>query len=221
MQYQYWGKINVPKMFGPRYNRVNIFYSSPEYYTDMKNAETVKWQQQESEISTTAKDVTNEIPSWSIKSDDFFPYADCEHCYWTGYFTSRATLKRLERVSSSFLLAARQIESLPNASGSNDDQCLDDSKIDDCPCGKRPLYELEDALGVAQHHDAVSGTAKQHVAFDYARRLHSGISRAERFLVKTLRQVVLHPSDVGKYLQDLSFCQLLNETICDVSQVSS
>jgi len=29
-------------------------------------------------------------------------------------------------------------------------------------------------MGVAQHHDAVSGTAKQHVTFDYAKRLSHG-----------------------------------------------
>jgi len=29
-------------------------------------------------------------------------------------------------------------------------------------------------MGVAQHHDAVSGTSKQHVANDYAKRLYIG-----------------------------------------------
>lgn len=32
----------------------------------------------------------------------------------------------------------------------------------------------EKAMAVAQHHDAVSGTEKQHVANDYARRLANG-----------------------------------------------
>ena len=32
-------------------------------------------------------------------------------------------------------------------------------------------------MGVAQHHDAVSGTAKQHVTFDYAKRLSRGRCR--------------------------------------------
>ena len=34
-------------------------------------------------------------------------------------------------------------------------------------------------MGVAQHHDAVSGTEKQEVAFDYAQRLSNGISIAK------------------------------------------
>lgn len=31
------------------------------------------------------------------KTDDFFPYADTEYGYWTGYFTSRVNLKHYIR----------------------------------------------------------------------------------------------------------------------------
>jgi lysosomal alpha-mannosidase len=34
-------------------------------------------------------------------------------------------------------------------------------------------------MGIAQHHDAVSGTEKQEVAFDYAQRLSQGVDVAE------------------------------------------
>ena len=37
---------------------------------------------------------------------------------------------------------------------------------------------LGEAMGLAQHHDAVSGTEKQEVAFDYAMRLADGIDSA-------------------------------------------
>ena len=40
------------------------------------------------------------------------------------------------------------------------------------------LFEGE-PMGVAQHHDAVSGTEKQEVAFDYAQRLSDGIDVAQ------------------------------------------
>lgn len=32
-------------------------------------------------------------------------------------------------------------------------------------------------MGIVQHHDAVSGTERQHVADDYAQRLSYGIDR--------------------------------------------
>ena len=38
---------------------------------------------------------------------------------------------------------------------------------------------LRRAMGVAQHHDAVSGTSKQHVADDYAKRLAVGAAECQ------------------------------------------
>ncbi|KAF6160103.1 hypothetical protein GIB67_018883 [Kingdonia uniflora] len=116
--------------------RVNALYSTPSIYTDSKYA-------------------TKE--SWPIKTDDFFPYADRENAYWTGYFTSRPALKRYVRMMSGYYLAARQLEYFKgrSSSGPNTDT-------------------LADALAIAQHHDAVSGTSQQHVANDYEKRLSMG-----------------------------------------------
>lgn len=41
-----------------------------------------------------------------------------------------------------------------------------------------PVELLERAMGVVQHHDGVSGTERQHVAYDYAKRLAIGIDEA-------------------------------------------
>ena len=83
-----------------------------------------------------------------------------------------------------------------------------------------PLFDLEDASGIAQHHDAVSGTAKQHVANDYTKRLQSGINKAASFIeAKIKRLILVNASDGGSILDNLSYCQFVNETICDVSQV--
>jgi hypothetical protein len=198
MNYQLWGLIDTSALFGPKFERVNMFYSTPEYYTKMKYRETIQ-------ARKTAAETNRKSPvQWSVKSDDFFPYSDCAHCFWTGYFTSRAAFKRLERVASSFLLAARQIAAVPTStvvSGENDE----------------PLYELDDALGVAQHHDAVSGTGKQHVADDYSKRVQSGINTASDFVSYKLKAIMLNASETD--LPNLSFCQLLNETICHVSEV--
>ena len=52
--------------------------------------------------------------TWSSKTDDFFPYAHHPHGFWTGYFTSRAALKRYERHSNNILQATRQFNALAN-----------------------------------------------------------------------------------------------------------
>ena len=181
MTYQRWNQIDVPAMFGPRFNRINVFYSTPEYYTQQKYEE---WSRNETLFST--------------KTDDFFPYSDCPNCFWTGYFVSRAGFKRQERVASSFLMAARQIEATSAVDvGSSSD-----------------LGELEDALGVVQHHDAVSGTAKQHVADDYSKRVQAGLDKAAQSTAERLKHRMLNDTSS---LDSFVYCQLLNETVCDAS----
>ena len=116
--------------------RVHAFYSTPSRYL---------------------KALHDSKKTWEVKKDDFFPYAHCDHCYWTGYFTSRPTLKGYIRESNNVLQACKQIESLeePNANGVTSEK-------------------LKRAVAVNQHHDAVTGTEKQPVAYDYAKRLHEG-----------------------------------------------
>jgi hypothetical protein len=204
-------KVDIPAMFGPRFEHVNIFYSSPDYYTTCKHAE-FKASKRSQEVSGqqqlgTRQAVSGGSSTYTVKTDDFMPYSDCEHCFWTGYFTSRSGLKKLERVSSSFLLGARQIESMLDYTG----------KRDPFEC-KNSFDELEDASGVAQHHDGVSGTSKQHVANDYAMRLQQGIDRVSTCTSRKLRRLFFG-ANATEYLQDLTYCQLLNETKCSVSQV--
>lgn len=45
---------------------------------------------------------------------------------------------------------------------------------------------LADALAIAQHHDAVSGTEKQHVANDYVKRLSIGYTEVSESELSTL-----------------------------------
>ena len=42
------------------------------------------------------------------------------------------------------------------------------------------LYTMKDAMGIMQHHDAVTGTEKQHVAEDYALLLHKGVLECQK-----------------------------------------
>lgn len=65
-------------------NGVNLFYSTPSCYVKAIN------------------DEAGNRP-WPIKTDDFFPYSNDPHAYWTGYFTSRPTFKGTVRTANTFL----------------------------------------------------------------------------------------------------------------------
>ncbi|KAK2656982.1 hypothetical protein Ddye_010034 [Dipteronia dyeriana] len=148
-------------------------------------------------IYTDAKNAAN--ISWPLKTDDYFPYADGVNAYWTGYFTSRSALKRYIRMLSGYYLAARQLEFL---------------------AGKRSpgttTYALGDALGIAQHHDAVAGTAKQHTTNDYAKRLAIGSYEAEAVVSSALSCLVNNRSgdQCSKMAVTFSQCPLLNISYC-------
>ncbi|KAJ9132885.1 hypothetical protein P3X46_033710 [Hevea brasiliensis] len=154
-------------------------------------------------IYTDAKHATNE--SWPAKTDDFFPYADRANAYWTGYFTSRPALKRYVRMMSGYYLAARQLEFLSGRSntGPNTDS-------------------LADALAIAQHHDAVAGTEKQHVANDYAKRLSIGYSEAEKLVASSLACLAESTSHNGCQSPATKFqqCPLLNISYCPASEIN-
>ncbi|EPS72042.1 alpha-mannosidase, partial [Genlisea aurea] len=102
-----------------------------------------------------AKHALNE--AWPLKTDDFFPYADRINAYWTGYFTSRPAIKGYVRLLSGYFLAARQLEFFVGRSVTG-----------------KTTDSLASAIAISQHHDAVTGTEQQHVAYDYATRLSIG-----------------------------------------------
>ncbi|XP_022775428.1 alpha-mannosidase-like [Durio zibethinus] len=158
--------------------RVNALYSTPSIYTDAKNA-------------------ANE--SWPLKTDDYFPYADGQNAYWTGYFTSRPALKRFVRMLSGYYLAARQLEFLAG-------------KRSDGP----NTFSLGDALGIAQHHDAVTGTAKQHTTNDYSKRLAIGVTEAETVVSSALSCITKKNSGENCEEPALTFsqCNLVNISYC-------
>ena len=156
-------------------SKVNIFYSTPSCY-----------------LYSLYK--TNQ--SWPIKTDDFFPYAHRPHAFWTGYFTSRATLKDYVRRTNNFLQVVRQLSATADL---NDDSTRDSLAI------------LTRAMGVAQHHDGVSGTERQHVANDYAKRLSIGTEKCEPILQNAQIKLIYkkYNKDFGNTTLKQYYCPLL------------
>ena len=160
-------------------SKVNIFYSTTACYLYSLNR-----------ANTT----------WTVKYDDFFPYAHRPHSFWTGYFTSRAALKNYVRRANNYMQAVRQLAVLAQLNSTVTSPALD---------------TLERAMGVAQHHDAVSGTERQHVANDYAKRLSKGMASTLSIIQQAYQQILdkkLHsPSQA---ISNVLYCSLLNITEC-------
>ncbi|KAF3443132.1 hypothetical protein FNV43_RR17053 [Rhamnella rubrinervis] len=138
-------------------------------------------------IYTDAKYATNEY--WPLKNDDYFPYADRINAYWTGYFTSRPAIKGYVRMLSGYYLAARQLEFFKGKSKTG------------------PTTDsLADALAIAQHHDAVTGTERQHVADDYAKRLSIGYTEAEGVVAASLACMTDLTSNTDCKSSSMNYC---------------
>ncbi|KAH8376896.1 hypothetical protein KR093_001976 [Drosophila rubida] len=146
--------------------------------------------------------------SWPTKSDDFFPYASDPHAYWTGYFTSRPTLKRFERDGNHFLQVCKQLSALaPKQSPEFDPH----------------LNFMRETMGIMQHHDAVTGTEKQKVALDYAKRLSVGFRACSTNIRSVLNQLSKGSGEETSksYPLELKTCSLLNITSCSTSESNS
>ena len=98
--------------------------------------------------------------TWISKTDDFFPYAIREHEFFTGYFTSRPAFKRYERYANNVLQMTRQLNAFSNVNL------------------RKNLFPVSEAMGLMQHHDAISGTERQHVQDDYMQRVSEGVDAA-------------------------------------------
>ncbi|CAF4850590.1 unnamed protein product [Rotaria sp. Silwood1] len=133
--------------------------------------------------------------TWSSKIDDFFPYSIAPHVVRTGFYTSRPALKRYERYSNNILQVARQLNAFSNLNMRNS------------------IFPLSEAIGLVQHHDAVSGTERQHVADDYVQRLSQGID-AVLVMMNNAYAKLLPKENQSLPITPHYLCQLSNISEC-------
>ena len=138
------------------------------------------------------------------------------HAYWSGYFSTRAALKRNVIEGSGYLQAARQLQlfaqqprrlhldnqtKLAHTFGASHWRA--DMLATD-------LLPLEMAVGLGTHHDGMTGTCKQHVSDDYTLRLATAFTLAEQTAGSAIATLLSLP----KGGEELAHCRLVNETKC-------
>lgn len=75
----FFRQVNKKQNFGLK---LNVLYSTPSCYLKAVNDEGI---------------------IYDTKFDDFFPYANNSKAIWTGFYTSRPSLKLYERKANNFL----------------------------------------------------------------------------------------------------------------------
>lgn len=113
-----------------------------------------------------------------IQNTDFYPYADNDNSYWTGYFVSYPNQKYLARKaeaherSAQFLSLISHIEKKTNITQNN-----------------LEILGLRESNGEFQHHDGITGTARLHVRNDYENKLNRGMKSADNIISRSLSAI--------------------------------
>ncbi|XP_036354000.2 lysosomal alpha-mannosidase isoform X1 [Ochotona princeps] len=206
-QHRYYRTSHTVMTMGSdfQYENANMWFKNLDKLIRLVNAEQAKGSRVHVLYSTPACylwELNKANLTWLVKDDDFFPYADGPHQFWTGYFSSRPALKRYERVSYNFLQVCKQLEALAGPAANVGPYGLGDSA------------PLDEAVAVLQHHDAITGTSRQHVADDYARQLAAGAGPCQVLLSNALARL-------SGSKEAFSTCPDLNISICALSQNST
>ncbi|XP_042526366.1 alpha-mannosidase 2x isoform X1 [Dipodomys spectabilis] len=142
-------------------------------------------------------------PDFPTLSGDFFSYADREDHYWTGYYTSRPFYKSLDRVLEGHLRGAEILHSLAAAharrAGLAGQYPLSDFAL---------LTEARRTLGLFQHHDAITGTAKEAVVVDYGVRLLRSLVGLKQVIMNAAHYLVLADKEAYHVDPEAPFLQM-------------
>uniref|UniRef100_A0A8C3B5H9 Alpha-mannosidase n=1 Tax=Cyclopterus lumpus TaxID=8103 RepID=A0A8C3B5H9_CYCLU len=139
---------------------------------------------------------------YPVISGDFFAYADREDHYWTGYFTSRPFYKSLDRVIESHLRGAEILYSLAVANarhvGMDGRYPVSDYAL---------LVDARQSVGLFQHHDAITGTAKENVVTDYGTRLLRSLIGLKRVIINAAHFLVMKNKEFYRFYQTEPFLE--------------
>ncbi|GMH04281.1 hypothetical protein Nepgr_006120 [Nepenthes gracilis] len=123
---------------------------------------------------------SGEIEGFPSLSGDFFTYSDRQQDYWSGYYVSRPFFKAVDRVLEHTLRGTEMLMALVLG------HC---HRVQCERLTSSFAYKLTAArrnLALFQHHDGVTGTAKDHVVQDYGTRMHTSLQDLQIFMSKAI-----------------------------------
>lgn len=121
------------------------------------------------------------IQKFPSLSGDFLTYANKDDRCWSGYYTTRPFNKRLDRVLLGSLRGAELLNTLTWIKGG--DQMIKGKRASQLDVARR-WHSL------FQHHDAVTGTTRDHVAVDYAQKMITALNNSAHILQSSVAQML-------------------------------
>lgn len=153
---------------------------------------------------STLSEYFAEVRSWASTSDtkfplfmgDFFPYADNEDSYWTGFYTTRPFLKKLSRQVQPALRSAEAVYALARANIFGNDNAPPAGMVDPATAASNWMRSFEllraarQNAAIFSHHDAITGTCRSNVAQDYVSRMNSALNSVKGVLESYLSMLM-------------------------------
>ncbi|KAL0478997.1 lysosomal alpha-mannosidase [Acrasis kona] len=118
--------------------------------------------------------VTQDDIEYPTKTGDFFPYADNVNSYWTGYYSSHPEMKDAVRKNEHMLRNAEVLLALAHSTTrANQQNQIYNQHLE-------LLNQVRSVNGEIQHHDAITGTEKDHVLRSYVLGIEKSIHDANQ-----------------------------------------
>lgn len=126
-----------------------------------------------------------------VLTGDFFPYADNEDSYWTGYYTTRPLLKQKSRKLNHILRACEQllvlVRSSPHANLDTERRALPGGYWE----GKfREVERARMETALFLHHDAITGTSRTNVVQDYQQRMDVAYDQLQQIATRMMEHLL-------------------------------
>lgn len=167
---------------------------------------SIKW----SSLSDYFSAVDSEYPAgfWPVRGeDDFLPYDDNDESWWVGFYSSRPELKGIIRKSEAELRILDNLFSYMSLvdPSNNALKAQNGLKRNSSPFATTStnvlngtstvnlVDEFHRAMGIAQHHDAVSGTERQLVAENYAYLLSTAQTATDPIVTAYINYIASKP----------------------------
>ncbi|XP_039584861.1 epididymis-specific alpha-mannosidase [Passer montanus] len=175
------GDVLWPWGCDKQFFNASVQYSNMDLLVDYINKHSAEFgvTVQYATVSDYFQAVYSRNLTWEIRdSQDFLPYSTEPFQAWTGFYTSRSTLKGIARRASSLLYAGESFFTqyvLKHPEGSI------------CKCkALKQLQSLRWAVSEVQHHDGITGTESPKVKDMYMNNLMYGMFNVKKLMASII-----------------------------------